>query len=155
MHEDVKYIGTGEVAVSSTGIIKTSGIGSCIVVTLYDGEKKIGGMVHAMLPARKENGTEYLLSPKYTDEAIEILIDEIEQQGGSRERLKAKLIGGAKMFRLLSGDNFGIGFKNIESARENLGAIGILIESEDVGGTIGRSAELNLENGLVLVSSMM
>lgn len=155
MPADIKYIGTGEMAVATAGVIKTAGIGSCVVVTLYDDELKVGGMAHAMLPTRKENGSEYVLSPKYTDEAIEILIAEIEQQGGKRERLKAKLIGGAKMFRLLSGDNFGIGFNNIEMARKKLAVYGILIESEDVGGTIGRSAEINLENGLVTVSSMM
>ncbi|NQV89163.1 MAG: hypothetical protein HQ488_02470 [Parcubacteria group bacterium] len=41
------------------------------------------------------------------------------------------------------------------SAKKYLGELGIYIESEDIGGTIGRNAKLQLSNGLLSVSSVM
>ena len=59
------------------------------------------------------------------------------------------------MFKLLSGDNNGIGFQNTESAKKRLKELGIFLESEDTGGTVGRSAVMDLSNGLVSINSMM
>lgn len=145
-------------------VLKTTGVGSCVVVTLYDPVKKIGGMAHAMLPSKKliekktfskssKKSKKTNTSSKYADEAIEILIEKINNLGGSIKNLKAKLIGGSKMFKILSGDNQGIGFKNTEAARKKLLEKGIQIESEDIGGTVGRSVEFNIKNGLVSVST--
>lgn len=75
--------------------------------------------------------------------------------GTKPENLKAKLVGGSKMFRFLSGDDHGIGFRNAEMARKQLLLLGIPIESEDVGGSVGRSAEFNIDNGLVQVMTVL
>jgi len=160
-------INMGEMAVGRNGIhIKTGGIGSCIVVVLYDNVAKVGGMAHAMLPKRKKkpanaavNGWNLVntdeTAAKYADESVDVLIREIGKIGGRKERLKAKLVGGAKMFKVLSGDDYGIGYQNIEAAKKRLQEVGIPVESEETGGTVGRIAELDLENGLVDVSTKM
>lgn len=147
-------------------VIKTSGVGSCVVITMYDPNSKIGGLAHAMLPTAniQEQGEVALseppsgfmsetLSAKYADQAVELMVQEIEKLGGKRANIRAKLIGGARMFKILSGDDFGIGYQNVESAKNKLLELGISVESEDTGGTIGRTVEINLENGLVSVSS--
>ncbi|MDA2921776.1 chemotaxis protein CheD [Patescibacteria group bacterium AH-259-L07] len=162
-------INMGEMAVGHNDTrIKTGSIGSCVVVVLYDGEAKVGGMAHAMLPTRKERKTDVVSEAranininvaeavaKYVDESVDRLVKEIEKIGGKKERLKAKLIGGSSMFRVLSGDKHGIGYQNIEAAKRRLQELGIPIKSEETGGTVGRLAELNLENGLVEVSTKM
>ena len=86
--------------------VRTVGIGSCVVVALYDPKARVGGMFHAMLPSRKgsshkskekevaSNG----LDPKYVDEALGQLILEIEKKGGRVRNLKATIIGGASIF---------------------------------------------------------
>ncbi|MEK7453105.1 MAG: chemotaxis protein CheD [Patescibacteria group bacterium] len=166
MHQTIN-IDMGEMAVGYNGThIKTGSIGSCIVIVLYDYEAKIGGMAHAMLPSRGErqidlinearahiNKTEFVA--RYADESVDRLIKEIEKIGGKRERLKAKLTGGARMFKVLNGDKDGIGYQNFESAKRRLQELGIPIENEETGGTVGRVADLNLENGLVDVSTKM
>jgi len=152
----------------SDTILKTSGVGSCIVITIYDSISKVGGMAHAMLASAKskthfgdtvatarEGINEGNLDAKYADQAVEKLVAELEKLGGKKQNFKAKLIGGARMFKLLSGDKFGIGYQNTESAKHKLEELGIFIESEDTGGTIGRSVEFNLENGLVSVNTKM
>ena len=42
-------INMGEMVVSGQDVkIKTGGIGSCVVITMYDEDKHIGGMAHSM-----------------------------------------------------------------------------------------------------------
>lgn len=157
-------INMGELAVAQSDTkIKTGSIGSCLVVILYDSKEKIGGMAHSIMASRDNrsksksatwSGLNEIMA-KYVDESIDGLIEEIEKLGGKKERLEAKLVGGAKMFKLLSGDKFGIGQQNINKAREKFKELGIPIVNEDTGGTIGRIAELNIENGLVDVRTKM
>jgi len=160
-------IQTAEMAVGRNVLrIKTASIGSCVVIALYDHEAKVGGMAHAMLPgwkkekARNDTVEDSSAGPvfrlaKYAGEAVDRLVEEIEKRGGKRERLRAKLVGGAKMFHILGDGSRGIGYRNIETVRSRLSQLGIPIESEDTGGTVGRIAELNLENGALEVSTKM
>ncbi|MBD3330105.1 chemotaxis protein CheD [Candidatus Peregrinibacteria bacterium] len=136
-------------------ILKTSGVGSCLVVTLYDPVNKIGGMAHAMLPKDTTNEQGTPESFRFVDDAINEMISRITEKGGKIDNLRAKLVGGAKMFSLLADDEEGIGEQNISSAKETLNEKGISIESEDIGGTIGRRVEFNVGTGLVSVSTKM
>lgn len=150
---------------SHDSILKTSGIGSCIVIAIYDPIIKIGGLAHAMLPSYKSTGmsdvvstngediNEYNIKTKYADQAVSALVKELEKRGGKKQNFKASLIGGARMFKLLSADNFSIGYQNIKAARQKLKELGIIIENEETGGTIGRYMEFNLENGQISVNT--
>ena len=145
-------INTGELAVAHNDArIRTGGVGSCVIIVLYDDAAKVGGMAHAMLPSRRpgEPRSPDEAAAKYADESVDRLIGEIEKRGGRKERLRAKLVGGAQMFRILSGDQHGIGRQNVDAAGNRLRALAIPIDGEDTGGTAGRIAELNLENGSV------
>jgi chemotaxis protein CheD len=156
-------INMGEAAVAHNDTkIRTGGIGSCVIVILYDPEKKVGGMSHSVLPSRRESNKPVFFhssgesrdqesAAKYVDEAVDHLIKEIQKIGGRKERLIAKLVGGAMTFKILSDSKNNIGRQNIESAKQRLISLGIPIEGEDTGGIVGRIAEFNLENGLVEV----
>ncbi len=146
--------------------IRTSSLGSCVAIVLYDAITQVGGMAHAMLPSRKDKPADVIevaranisedgFVAKFADEAVDRLVVEIEKIGGKKEHLKAKLIGGAKMFRILSGDNFGIGFRNAEAAKARLKVLNIPIEAEDIDGVVGRAADLNIGNGLVEIVTVI
>lgn len=142
--------------------IETSSIGSCVVVCLYDELLKIGGMAHSMLPSRDEGddtknkiNDSIIRKAKYVDEAIDYMVSEIEKLGGNRSRLKAKIIGGAEMFHFLAKSHTGVGQENIAVAHEKLKELKIPIISEDTGGSVGRSANFNIENGVLAVSVTM
>lgn len=140
--------------------IVTKGIGSCIVVIIYDRLARKGGMAHAILPhnrefsalllSRDKDGKRFV---KYADQAVDVLIDEIEILGGAREHCVAKLVGGARMFALLEGDKFGIGWENSESARARLKERNIPIETEVVGGTVGRNVRFDCGSGIVEITT--
>ena len=141
-------------------VIVTNGVGSCIVIILYDRLQRVGGMAHAILPRvrnlradtfqRDDLGRRFV---KCADEAVDLLIEEVEALGATREGLVAKLVGGAHMFSLLEGDKFGIGWENTESARERLVAAGITIETEVVGGTVGRNVRFDCATGIVEITT--
>jgi chemotaxis protein CheD len=160
-------VNMGEMAIGGGDLIlQTNGVGSCLVITMFDDVIKIGGLAHAMLPGRhvagiavtkilQEKDGIYTGEAKYVEEAMERLVTGIVEQGGVAERLHVKLIGGARMFHLLTASNFTVGMQNVESAKTKLLDMQIPLESEDTGGTIGRSVGIDLSNGLVTVRSVM
>ena len=142
-------------------VITTSGVGSCVVIVLYDRLVRVCGMPHAILPHRRQSDTmaeshrddEGRVLAKYVDQAIKLLIEEIVINGGSRDHLVAKLIGGAHMFVLLEGDKHGIGWENTEAARIELAQSNIPIETEVVGGTVGRNVRFDCATGIVEITT--
>jgi chemotaxis protein CheD len=142
-------------------IITTNGVGSCVVIVLYDKLARIGGMAHAILPHKRveeevvqfEQDRVEKTFVKYADEAVDTLIAKMKILGGSEEHMVAKLVGGAHMFVLLEGENHGIGFENTESAREQLRHYGIAIETEVVGGTVGRNIRFDCSTGIVEITT--
>ena len=142
------------------GKIVTIGLGSCVGVTLYDSVNQIGGMVHIMLSDSKKfaisnkNG-EVIMKGKYADTGIEELLNQMLVAGANKENLVAKLAGGAQMFAIKEGnDILSIGEKNIESAKSVLGEYNIPIVAEDTGEDYGRTIELNLDDGSLLVKTV-
>lgn len=128
-------------------LLTTAGIGSCVVVCLYEQQKKIGALAHIMLPNAKEDE----LNPKrFADSALALLLAELEKSGVTKQTLSAKIIGGAHMFKAFDANN-DIGTRNVLAVRRLLTGYGIAIQGEDVGGNIGRSVEFNLLTGKVTI----
>ncbi len=136
---------------SAPNILRASGIGSCLAVTIYDIEKKIGGLAHVMLPnsTKVSHANPY----RFADRAIEIILEEFGKKGSKKEDLEAKVIGGANMFKVLDISPEGIGAQNVTAAVNKLKKEGIKIVATDTGENCGRSAEFDLKTGLVTVKT--
>ncbi|MBB5336553.1 chemotaxis protein CheD [Pectinatus brassicae] len=134
--------------------IVSYGLGSCIGITLYDSVSKVGGLVHIMLPdSTQARATENLA--KFADTGIPLLLKEVLALGAIKSRLVAKLAGGAQMFQFAgTSDIMSIGNRNAQFAKETLQKNSIRIVSEDLGGTYGRTVELDLENGLYKIKTI-
>ncbi|MCL1896072.1 MAG: chemotaxis protein CheD [Clostridiales bacterium] len=138
------------------GTLVTYALGSCVGVVLYDPVTSIGGLSHIMLPSSSlctEGSIDDRM--KYADTAIPDLVAELERIGARRASLKAKIVGGANMFRA-SGtfQTDTIGDRNIEAARSELTRLGIPVVAEDVGDSYGRTVYFLLEEGKVKVRSL-
>jgi len=125
-------------------IIRTSGLGSCVGVVIYDPKYKMAGMAHIMLPdsslARQKNINIY----KYADTAVPFLINHLIKKGASAVRLTAKYAGGAQMFSFApQSDMLRIGPRNIEAVRDILRKCRVSVVAQDVGGNEGRTIEFN------------
>jgi chemotaxis protein CheD len=65
------------------------------------------------------------------------------------------MAGGAKMFEVKEGnDALSIGDKNVEAVRAVLDQNNIRLVAEDTGADYGRTIELNLDDGSLLVKTV-
>ncbi|HKK02277.1 MAG TPA: chemotaxis protein CheD [Desulfuromonadales bacterium] len=135
-------------------LLVAHGLGSCIGIALYDPELCLGGMAHTLLPYQRA-GTGPFRVGKFVDSAIEAMLAELEARGAVRQRLWAKIFGGATMFRSpLHPEDDGIGVRNTRAAREILDVFGIPLVAEDIGGHHGRSVEFDLATGCIQIRSL-
>lgn len=147
-----KEVDMGKIAIAKhkeADNLTSTGIGSCLVITLYDPKLKLGSIAHPMLsPESRRNNTKR--DAIYIDMAIEEMLEKMFFHGSVRERLEAKIIGAANMFAAFNSD---VSRRNIASAKEKLKTEGIRLVGECVGGHIGRSVEFALDTGIVTVKT--
>lgn len=148
-------VGLGELHIScdDKDILIAHGLGSCVGVAAYDPIKKVGGLLHVMLPsvAHSMNNAK---RTKFADTGIPLMIEEIEKNGGKPRNLIVKLAGGARMFRVSSSSPiFDIGDRNIESVKKTLQIMKLSVCSEDLGLNYGRTMQLYVNTGKVMVKT--
>ncbi|MBP2232018.1 chemotaxis protein CheD [Azospirillum agricola] len=134
--EIVNIVVGGCVVSDDPKVIVTTTLGSCVAACLYDPVAGIGGMNHFLLP---DAGLDTLsLASRYGSAAMEQLINRLLSATARRERLRAKIFGGANVnLMTLPGSN--IGERNVEFVMEYLATEGIPTLSWDVGGSTPRA----------------
>ncbi|MFC7784346.1 MULTISPECIES: chemotaxis protein CheD [unclassified Rossellomorea] len=155
LHTVVK-VGIADMNIVGNGSsIRTSGLGSCIGVVLYDDLIKLAGMVHVMLP-HSTIGKEPLMNlAKYADTGIEELIRQLGIRGANMGRLKCKMAGGAQMFQFQAkSDVMRIGPRNADAVKVALLKHRVPIVAEDIGGNKGRTIEFFTSTGILHVRTV-
>ncbi|HEX71964.1 MAG TPA: chemotaxis protein CheD, partial [Candidatus Hydrogenedentes bacterium] len=100
-------------------VIITHSLGSCIGLSLYDPEPRIGGLVHCMLPLSEidpERARQYPCM--FVDTGIPLLIQGMLGMGAEKARLIAKAAGAASL--LDAAKLFCIGERNLAALRSTL-----------------------------------
>jgi chemotaxis protein CheD len=132
--ESITHIIQGEHAVSGApGLVYATILGSCVAACLHDPHATVGGMNHFLLPGEIA-GSRSLEGEQYGVHLMELLVNDLMRLGARRDRLQAKLFGGARMVRGLSD----IGSQNAEFAENFLRRDGIRLMSKDIGGDRAR-----------------
>jgi chemotaxis protein CheD len=111
--------------------VLTAILGSCVAACIRDPQVGIGGMNHFLLPEAKTGSSEQVL---YGAQSMELLINALLKAGARKDRLEAKIFGGARMIAGLSD----IGQSNGEFARRFLRDENIPCLAESLGGTKAR-----------------
>lgn len=167
-------ITTGEgVAGRAPALFSSVGLGSCVVVTLYDTKRRIGGLAHIMLPGNRRRSMIPLSADSflgesadaenydtlnevyyYADTAIAALLKEMMNKGASLPDIVAKIAGGAKMFA--DGERYekSVGGRNVKSIKQLLKKVLIPVVSEDTGGSHGRNVDFYLDSGRVIIGTI-
>ena len=158
-------VGGGE---GGPALLASGGLGSCVGLTLFDPEAHVGGLAHILLPAARRDGNGCVLGNpgKYVDTCVVEMLGAIEQRGGRRTRLQAKLAGGANMFSTVreslrprspvddAAETVApVGERNVAAVREVLAKMELPLVAEDTGGHHGRSLEFDTETGVLTVST--
>jgi chemotaxis protein CheD len=138
----------------ATDVLVSLGLGSCIGLALLDDDAGVAGLSHIVLPESCARTPGH--PAKFADTAVPALIDAVVRCGANRERLKAVLCGGAHMFSSPSGRSslLQIGERNASRTLAELKGRRIPVRAQDVGGTCGRSIEVRIATGEVLVRSV-
>jgi len=147
-------VGISDMVVSAdpAASIVTYALGSCIGVTVYDPEARVGGMLHFMLPTGSINQEKADRNPAmFGDTGVPLLFRSCYELGAKKERLVVCAAGGAEV--MADEGHFRIGNRNRTILRKLFWKNGILIASEDTGGSISRTLTLHLGNGQVTVRS--
>ncbi|KOO49268.1 chemotaxis protein CheD [Viridibacillus arvi] len=131
--------------VKAPNTIRTSGLGSCVGVVLYDESKGVAGLIHVMLPDSQLGRTDSINVAKFADTGIPAMVNQLKQEGVQPFKLKAKIAGGAQMFQFTSSkDSMRIGPRNVEAVKLQLKKLSIPLIAEDTGGSSGRTIEFDL-----------
>ncbi|MBC7319946.1 chemotaxis protein CheD [bacterium] len=147
-------VGIGEWSILKlNGVLVCLGLGSCVGIALYDTNKKIGGLVHILLPLSQNSDNSN--PTKFADTGIPFLLDEMVRLGASKQSIVAKIAGGSQMFNIKGReDRINIGARNVEVTKDTLRKLNIPILGEDTGGNFGRTMEFFVSNGIVKVKTI-
>ena len=152
---DLIRVGMADYKVGSApSTIISYGLGSCIGISLYDPQTKVGGLLHIMLPdstqARPTDNP-----AKFADTGLPLMLKDVLALGAVKTRLVAKIAGGAQMFACQNAtDIMRVGSRNAEAAKKILKDQGIKIIAEDTGGTYGRTVSIDLNTGVYKVKTI-
>lgn len=141
---------TGEVKVSRGKIIlRSSAVGSCVVVVAYDAKLKVGGLAHIMLPGIAPAGRKASERSKYAVNGINAMLAKMTRLGCSRDDIGVVLVGGANVLQRKDDMTWK---NNIDSVLEALQQEQLKVRAQAIGGVRRRSVSLDLEHGAVLFS---
>ena len=152
---DLIRVGMADYKVGSApSTIISYGLGSCIGISLYDPQTKVGGLLHIMLPdstqARPTDNP-----AKFADTGLPLMLKDVLALGATKTRLVAKIAGGAQMFAFQNAtDIMRVGSRNAEAAKKILKSLGIKLIAEDTGGTYGRTVSIDLNDGMYKVKTI-
>ncbi|MES5098282.1 chemoreceptor glutamine deamidase CheD [Agrobacterium sp. BA1120] len=116
-------------------VVLTTILGSCVAACLRDPVAGVGGMNHFLLPGTGGMGGGD--ATRYGVHLMELLINGLLKQGARRDRLEAKIFGGAKTIASFSN----VGEQNAAFAVQFLKDEGIRLLGQSTGGDSGRKVE--------------
>ncbi len=123
-------------------------LGSCVGIALWHPRKRLGGMCHFLLPERARS-PDTPRDARFGIEAIELLLQAIEQSGTLPRDYNAFLYGGADTMPDKVGVKFNVGERNIELGWGQIEAHGFTLHEVDVGDNVPRTVTLDYASGEV------
>jgi chemotaxis receptor (MCP) glutamine deamidase CheD/FixJ family two-component response regulator len=135
-------MGAYEVSNEPGKILKIFALGSCVGVGLFCPSKNVVAMSHVVLPSSTTDPEKSKTMPGYfADTAINAMLDKMISLGCEKNRIFAKMAGGAKT-TVDIGDYFGIGQRNAVAVKATLLKQGVRVLAEDVGNTYSRTVHV-------------
>jgi chemotaxis protein CheD len=141
-----------KVSASPDDLLITYALGSCIAVIVHDPVKKVGGMIHYMLPLSEIAPEKAVEKPAmFADTGIPELFRTMYGMGCDKKTLVVKVAGGGSLYD--DKGLFSIGKRNYTILRKMLWKAGVIIQAEDVGGAKSRTARLWVGDGRCTIAS--
>jgi len=152
----VKHIvGVGDMKTSTNpgDVLVTHALGSCLGVAVHDAAAGVGGLLHVMLPQSSINPDKARANPyMFVDTGVPAFFHRLYDAGAVKRRCVIAVAGGSNV-NGGDGDRFAIGKRNYLVLRKMLWKNGLLIKTEDVGGSIARTMYLEIGSGSTWLST--
>lgn len=155
------FLRPGELAITTKPLIIKTLLGSCVSIIFYHPKTGISGISHALLPSENsqhelncKNCVHHCLHEKnsprfrFVNCAIMYMYEQFKSHGIKHKEIVVKLFGGAKTIGGLKTD---IGVSNVEAARAKLKSLNLIIDQEDVLGSLARTLSFDTATGYVIV----
>lgn len=139
----------GEYYVTHEPTVLLTVLGSCVAACLHDPYAPVAGMNHFMLPHEGDGDIARHMAMRYGSHAMDVLVRDLVKAGARRERLQAKVFGGAAVLPNMPSLN--VGDNNAQFVLEYLKAEKIGVYAQDLGGTRARRVAFFPESGKVAV----
>jgi chemotaxis protein CheD len=137
-------VDTGETKIGKGNVtLRSSTIGSCVVIAGFSSRKKIGVLAHIMVPGRSMGTSK---NTKYAIDAIDEMILLMERQIVKSVNIEVCLVGGANV---LKDKDDTICRNNIDSVTNYLREKKIKIKEKALGGTERRSITFDIAEGVI------
>lgn len=142
------FLQPGEYFVADANYQLRTMLGSCVSITLWHPATRQGAMSHFLLPTRGASKPKQALDARYGDEALVLMLQDLQRLGVPKAQCQAKIFGGGNMFpgKLRSGA-INVGQRNGEAALALLQEHGIEVVSESLFGIGHRQIIFDLSNG--------
>jgi chemotaxis protein CheD len=138
-----------KISTEPSTFLMTHALGSCLGITFHDSKRRIGGMLHAMLPTATLHEGEKIREAMFLDTGIPRVLSALIRAGAKKGDIRCKVFGGAQ---LMATDNFfRIGSKNIDMFYRLSQEMELDVVAWEVSGRVNRSIRLNNQTGDVIV----
>jgi chemotaxis protein CheD len=143
----------GEYHVTGEDIVLVTVLGSCVAACIRDRETGIGGMNHFMLPDSGGPQDANSAPARYGTYAMEVLINQLVKLGAQRDRLEAKVFGGANVIPGMS--QVHVGRRNAEFVLSFLKTERIPVLARDLEDIYPRKVAYFPKTGIARVKRLM
>ncbi len=128
------------------GVLKSTAIGSCIVVTAYNSYRKCAVMTHIMLPGRSPVGKGREDKYKYAEDAIDEVMERLSLMGANFKETYFILAGGGNVLKKVDDR---ICRDNIHSVMSYMYRFQLTIAASSLGGELRRSVMCDIGRAIV------
>lgn len=145
-------VGVSDMKVSNDleSTLITYSLGSCIGVAIYDSVARIGGLLHLMLPESSLDAAKAQKNPyMFADTGVIQLFKTAYNLGAKKRRMKVSVFGGGQA--LDQNGFFNIGKRNYMAVKKMLWKNNVIIDYENVGGTVNRTVKLSIKEGKIIL----
>lgn len=150
------FLQPGEYFVADADYQIRTMLGSCVSITLWHPATRQGAMSHFLLPTRGASKPKQTLDARYGDEALNLMLIELQRLGIPTAQCQGKIFGGGNMFpESLRAGALNVGQRNGEAALTLLREHGIPVMSESLFGIGHRQIIFDVSNGDVWSHQVM
>jgi chemotaxis protein CheD len=148
------HLHPGDFRFAGNGIRMHTLLGSCVAITVWHPDRRIGGMCHYLLPGRDPAGAGPALDGRYAEDAVAMFRRETDRHRTHPGEYVVKVFGGADQFPGLAGPQPSIAHQNARACLALLAAHGFTVTTRQLGGHGSRRLIFELATGHVWLRTL-